>query len=260
MLELFIFAHQDDEYAVAARLARERRAGHDVYCVYLTNGAAGGVSAETRDAESLRALSKLGIDQGNVFFLGSRLCIDDGQLVRHLEQSYRALIAWVIETLAIRPDLIYCLAWEGGHQDHDASHLVALAVAQHLEARTALRQAPFYHGFGTPGRFFRTLTPLDTMAEIERRRLSWREAWKNAFLCLTYRSQARTWIGLFPQSFINLVLRRTERVGAVDPKRIQERPHPGPLLYERMGRMSFEEFMKCSRSFREDIAADRFVH
>ena len=41
-------------------------------------------------------------------------------------------------------DEVWTLAWEGGHQDHDAAHLVAIAFANRRGA--PVFEVPLYHG------------------------------------------------------------------------------------------------------------------
>jgi hypothetical protein len=52
-------------------------------------------------------------------------------LVEHLDRALALLESRVTEPV----DNVWCLAWEGGHQDHDASHLVAVAFAARRVAR-----------------------------------------------------------------------------------------------------------------------------
>ena len=57
-----------------------------------------------------------------------------------------------------RPDEVWTLAYEGGHQDHDACHLGALAFA--VPRGVPSFEMPLYHGYGLPGPFFNALAPL----------------------------------------------------------------------------------------------------
>ena len=52
--------------AMATRIAFETRAGRAVRCVFLTNGAARGVSPAVRDAESVVVLARLGVPKTTV--------------------------------------------------------------------------------------------------------------------------------------------------------------------------------------------------
>src|ERR1043165_10179605 len=104
MSELYVFAHQDDEVAIAPRIARDVAAGARVVCAFLTDGGAPAV----RDAESRAVMAELGVQ--DVIFVG----FPERALVEHLDAAYYALEE-------IDAEAIVTLAWEGGHQDHDAA-------------------------------------------------------------------------------------------------------------------------------------------
>ncbi len=225
MSELFVFAHQDDEVAIATRIAREVAAGERVVCVFLTDGGAPAV----RDAESRRVLQSLGVN--DVRFVG----LPDGRLVEHLEEAYCALAGEDF-------DQVITLAWEGGHQDHDAAHLVALALA--IARGVRCLEFPLYHGKGMPRPFYRVMVPL-RRGQVTK--LSMREVWRSAMLCWRYPSQRRSWIGLFPQ----MLLRRNEVVCEASAERVLRPPHEGRLLYERRFGFARERFAAAARPFIE---------
>jgi LmbE family N-acetylglucosaminyl deacetylase len=233
---LYVFAHQDDEYGIAARIARER----DAVCVFLTDGAAS-VPAHIRDEESRRVLAKLGVD--DILFLGSAHGIPDGALVEHLERALQLLD----EAMRGRELAeVITLAWEGGHQDHDAAHLVALAFAQRRGLRC--REFPLYRG-NRWGKLFRVLSPIRGGGAITRLRM--REALRASMLCWHYRSQRKTWLGLFGESFLKLVVLRREVLHDVAPARVVDPPHARPLFYERRFRFPWERFRDAARPFIE---------
>ncbi len=215
MSKLYLFAHQDDEVAIATRIARDVAAGAHVVCVFFTDGGAPAV----RDAESRAVLRSLGVS--DIRFVG----LPDGALVEHLEEAYRAIEG-------IDAEEIVTLAWEGGHQDHDAAHLVALARG------VRCLEFPLYHGF------FRVMRPLHGG---ERRRLSMREVWWRARLAWRYPSQRRTWMALAPQ----MLLRWNEIVAEASAERVRQRPREGPLLYERRFGFSWERFAAAAGPFIE---------
>src|SRR5882724_6645887 len=144
---LFVFAHQDDEIAAAPRIRRAVAAGDEIACAFLTDGK----NPIIRDEESRRALVSLGVT--DIAFIGSENQIADGTLVENLDRSLMLLSA-----RADRADEVWTLAWEGGHQDHDAAHLVALAFARQRGARCF--EVPLYTGFGSIGPFFRVCCPI----------------------------------------------------------------------------------------------------
>jgi len=64
---LFLFAHQDDEFGVFQKIMDEQRQGRHVYCAYLTDGAFAGQSSLRRNRESLTVLTKLGVQEEDIF-------------------------------------------------------------------------------------------------------------------------------------------------------------------------------------------------
>ena len=245
---LFVFAHQDDEFSASVPLARHVRAGDAVHCVYLTNGETPVATCAVRNAESLTALQSLGVLEANISFIGTEIAIPDGGLYERLADADRALAAYVITQLGGSVDALYLLGWEGGHHDHDAAHLLGLALARDLHLLERTRQLPVYHGQGVSGKLFRTLVPLRGLSG-EALRLTIGEGLRAATLARLYPSQRKTWIGLFPEAFIRYVLLRRMYLLHVDLRAIEQRPHAGTLLYERMGRVSYERFRTTVSSF-----------
>ena len=237
---LCVFAHQDDEYGVAARIARERNAGRRVICAFLTDGAAS-VPSSVRNDESRSVLTTIGVDESDILFLGTEHDIPDGSLVEHLEAAFH-----VLERAMRDRDVgeVLTLAWEGGHQDHDAAHLVAVAFAQKRNLRC--REFPLYRG-NRYGQLFRVLSPIRSGGA--RTKLGFSEAFRASMLAWRYRSQRRTWIGLFGESFLKLVVLRREVLCDADPARLLEPPHARPLFYERRFRFPWERFAAAAHPF-----------
>jgi hypothetical protein len=94
---------------------------------------------------------------------------------------------------------------------------------------------------------------LEPLAASHRRTLRYGigRGWRYAAFCFRYPSQRRTWLGLFPQAFIRRVLVRVEQLNGFDGARLERRPHPGTLLYERMFAIPYERVAEqVSRFFR----------
>ncbi len=243
---LFVLAHQDDECAMSTRIVRELEHDHIPVCVFLTDGSAKGTKPVVRDAESRRALSMLGVRDDNVLFLGSANGIPDGKLALHLDDAYRLLESSLAQRTIHR---IYCLAYEGGHQDHDASHALALALAYRRGVLNQTWQVPYYHGNRTPWKFFHTQAPLPDSPRCHQRRLPPMLALRHSMLALKFPSQWRTWLGLFPPFFVRRALQRRELVQGVDRNAVSGPPHPGSLLYERMQGFSYHDFRQAMDPF-----------
>ena len=250
MHALFVFAHQDDEIAAAARIAYLVRSGARVTCVFLTDGEGRRAASATRDEESRRVLERLGVDLARVHFAGSEERIPDGALVEQLDRALALLEARVGEPV----DEVWCLAWEGGHQDHDASHLVAVAFAAKRGLLERTFELPLYRSHRLLS--FQTLAPLRIGRPWTARRLSIAEAFRMLALCRFYRSQRKTWLGLLPTAISRMFFDPCEWSRAVDLARLPQKPHQGLMLYESRFGVPWSEFEKHARPFIERIRAD----
>lgn len=249
MHTLFVFAHQDDEIAAASRIAYVLRQGDRVTCVYLTDGAGRHATSAERDEESRRVLAALGVDLSRVHFAGSRAGLPDGRLHEHLDRALELLETSVTEPV----DAMVCLAWEGGHQDHDASHLVAVAFAARHGILDRCLELPLYQGYRLPGPVFQALAPLRIGRPWTARRLTLREGLSIAALCRHYASQRKTWLGLLPTALLRLAVARREWTRPVDLTRLHAPPHPGPLFYARRFGVTWDELAREARPFVERV-------
>lgn len=243
---LFLLAHPDDEFACSMRLRALARAGAEVHCAYLTDGGFGGQSVTRRREESLRVLRALGVGERRVHFLGERHGFRDGALHLRLDEAMAALQALVAAIGAV--EALHVPAWEGGHQDHDATHLLGLALARRCGIGM-LRQFPLYHGAGLPGPWFRVLSPLPANGPVQAHRASWRERILAVALCLRYVSQWRSWLGLLPFFALRMLAGGVFPEQAVRAARVLEDPHPGRPLYERRGYLTLAEFRAAAAPF-----------
>ena len=246
---LFIFAHQDDECGCFSELNRLVDRGDEVFVVYLTSGTPDGRPSQLRNLESVGTLARIGIARNNIHFLGEQIAIPDGQLSCNLEKVYESVLE-MSSTIGL-PKRLYFPSWEGGHQDHDAAHLIGLALGKRLKIIDNCFQFSLYTGHNLPSVFFKVLTPLpDNGAQIVFR-ISWRKRFQFLSYCLCYPSQKLSWLGLFPFFFIHYLFSGTQIFQPVSLSRIIEQPHPGKLLYERRGVYSYQEFVESAKCFIE---------
>jgi LmbE family N-acetylglucosaminyl deacetylase len=248
---LFLFAHQDDEFGVYQRILDARRRGLRVACAYLTDGAAGGVTASRRNAESLAVLARLGVDQADIVFAGEQLGIGDGRLPLHLDAAARWIGTWLDGFPAI--EALHVTAWEGGHHDHDALHALTVLLAGRRGLIERTWQYPLYQAAGLPGPLFRVLAPLPQNGAPRSWIIPWRDRRIFLRLCLSYPSQRVTWIGLFPFVLLHYLVRGVQNLQPVDPARLRERPHAGPLYYEKRKFFSWEGMREQLRRWRPDV-------
>jgi LmbE family N-acetylglucosaminyl deacetylase len=228
-VHVFLFAHQDDEFGVFRQLELLVAQGLPVRCLYLTDGSARASSPARRAAESTAVLGAIGIPPERISFLGTSEGLVDGHLHEGLRRAGEALL----RTLGRHPiAALYVPAWEGGHHDHDSAHAIGLWVGRALRV-TGTFQYPLYNGAATRGPWFSVLRPLPANGPVVNATFTLSAAIRYVRWCLTYRSQWRTWIGLLPIYAWRLLRERAMPLQPCRTERLDERPHPGPLYYER---------------------------
>jgi len=248
---LFIFAHQDDESGCFHEIHRLVNRGDKAWVVYLTSGTFDGSLSSIRNTESISVLREIGVPEENIFFLGTREKIPDGRLSKNLEVALRSLIDLTKE-IGVPGDL-YFHAWEGGHQDHDAVHIIGVALAKHLGLLSQSYQFPFYTGVNLPSVFFRMFICLPENGEPVFTPIPWRQRIKFIAFCFFYKSQIKTWFGLFPFFVFHYLFGGTQALQRVSVDRIYCPPHAGILLYERKGVYTYNEFMQDIERFKRHL-------
>lgn len=249
---LFLFAHQDDEFACAQHLKWETERNPDsIFCLFATDGEGHGIHSSLRDSESTRALEGLGVKKENIFFLGSTSRTPDGALVEHLAAAREASLRLLSQQKWNR---IYCPAWEGGHQDHDATHLLAQALARDFQVPAKeVWEFTIYNGYRMPWKFFRVLRPIPHGQEFSSIYLSFGEVIKQWRMMFHYRSQWKTWLAFMPDITWNLFFRRREVCQRACAERLHASPHEGPLLYEKIFGFPVARFKKAQKSFQDSL-------
>lgn len=132
---LCVFAHADDEFGIMAKMKRMADRGVEVWAAWTCGGNA------VRDAESVAAMTKIGLQKDHLIFQGEGdFTSPDG-----LQQK----IAKLAELLKSKPfDQIYTDAFEGGHSQHDMSGFIAAQAARQAEFRGQVYEFPLYNMFG----------------------------------------------------------------------------------------------------------------
>ncbi|WP_018294061.1 PIG-L deacetylase family protein [Mariprofundus ferrooxydans] len=243
VVALFLFAHQDDEFGVFQKITDELNQGHRVCCAYLTDGSVDGGLTLRRNSESIAVLKKLGVNEQDIVFAGEALGISDTQLHAHLMAASDWICKWISGFSNI--SLICIPAWEGGHHDHDALHAVAVTITGELELLDCVRQFPLYHGYRCVGPFFKILSPLPMNGRVVEVIIPWRNRSRFLRYCLSYPSQAITWMGLFPFAVLHYLLRGVQSLQPVSSVRITQRPHNGTLYYETRAFFTWEKMVGC---------------
>jgi LmbE family N-acetylglucosaminyl deacetylase len=227
---VFLFAHQDDECGVYEQIHLALQTGQRVVCAYLTTGAPMGGDASHRDSESLQVLMRLGVPEEDVIFAGKQLSIADGDLINRLSDASCWVAEWFKEHRSVAG--VYVPAWEGGHPDHDALHAITVRLCSDAGSAPMVYQYPLYNGLHCVKPFFRVFLPLAKNGPVQCRVIPWRRRVKFLQYALSYPSQWRTWMGLFPFFLFYYIFRGAQLVQPVNAVRLQERPHEGALYYE----------------------------
>lgn len=230
-IALFLFAHQDDEFGVFQAILNEMEKGNRVICVYLTDGGKRGANTSDRNKESLAVLEQLGVRKDDVRFIGSEQSIPDGRLIEKLADA----TVWVKDYFATQGIVVavYVPAWEGGHHDHDAINALAVTLAASYGMVNVVRQFPLYTGYRCVGPLFRVLSPLPMNGTVSTIPIPWKNRFRFLWFCLSYRSQKRTWLGLFPFVAFHYLVIGEQLYQSASVERIMQRPHGGMLYYEK---------------------------
>lgn len=249
-MDVLLLPHQDDEIGVFHVIDECVRAGRRLLVVYVTDGAWRSTSAATRNAESRAVLSRLGVAQDGIWFLGQECHVANQKLRFHLEEALAALLA----RLSSGPEVtaIYTPAWEGGHHDHDAAALLAVVLARRLGAEGKVRQFPMYNAYRCGWRPYTVLTPIGETAPVVTDRIPYNRRIAHLALCWMYPSQLKAMLGLFPFILAHYALKGVQQYQSLDAAIVAYRPHAGALLYERRGWLSWDQFELDVHAFRAD--------
>ena len=156
---LFLLAHHDDEIPTAGLLQRLQG---DKRVLWVTNS--DGLYFESdkspldygeiRKQEGVNSVALAGVPQSSIGCLDvsevetyrwmSRVNSGDASLGEAMPY-FRNIRDRVIDAvLQVRPDAVFTLAWQGGHPEHDITHVCAKLAVDRLALETGKRPA-FYH-------------------------------------------------------------------------------------------------------------------
>ena len=242
-MNLFLLAHQDDEYFVAPLLAEDPA---NARCVFLTMGDFHGTSCAVRNAESRRALRSLGLADGQIVFAGEKLRVPDNDLASHLPSVF----AWLNAECA-GAKAIFAPAYEGGHPDHDAACLLGYALAARAGGVPLLEFAAYRAHPWLPHYFEVMRVPGESRADavaLPKARFSP----KTFVLFRYYPSQWKTWLGLLPPLTFHYLGGGKTGIYRAAKRDFRIRPHEGKLYYEYRRWSTFESFRAQTEPFRRE--------
>jgi LmbE family N-acetylglucosaminyl deacetylase len=229
MADVYVLAHFDDEYLALPLILKGLREGRRQHFIYLADYADARL-ADRRLEETRSLLHSIGLDPTQAIHVGRDTGVLDGKMHLSLGAAMQAARAALKRFDKI--DRLITPAWEGGHPDHDVCAILTARLAGEFGSPAVL-QFSLYNGQNLPWRLFRAGARLgrngaETLVTLT--------AWEWARFALAVRhfpSQWRTWLGLWPAMFWTFA-QRGFAYQTLDPARTNERPHDGPLLYERM--------------------------
>ncbi len=245
---LVILAHHDDEFFLAPLIHDECAGGARLEVCYLTHGSLYGADSSVRLQESHGVLAGLGVAEERIADLGRQQGIFDGELMNKAGAGLVALTACYGERRFAR---IYLMGWEGGHPDHDASHMIGAAFAADTQSGIRLLEFPAYNACGTPPGLFSSMLLVPRAGRVLQRVLTQREAEEYRQLTDAYASQQQVFKTLAGSIDWALFTRKSYLYRELDPKPdYTARPHAGRLFYEDKFKLSFETFRDRTSALR----------
>ncbi|WP_419253259.1 hypothetical protein ACN2C6_16905 [Caulobacter sp. ErkDOM-YI] len=231
MTTVYILAHFDDEYAALPLLLRDCREGAQPWLLYVADYASPALSAR-RLAETRALLASLGLPPEQAIHVGAGTGVLDGAVFESLPAAHAAVQAALTPIGPV--DRFVVAAWEGGHADHDACAFMTVTLRDALDPAIPIDQFGLYNGRRLVGGLFRACAPIPENGQVQRLSLSPREWIAFAAAVRFFPSQAKTWLALWPSMFLTFLVRGGFGYQTLAAGRVRERPHAGPLLYERL--------------------------
>jgi LmbE family N-acetylglucosaminyl deacetylase len=235
MTVVYVLAHFDDEYCALPLIRRGVAEGREQRFIHVADYR-DPQAGERRRRETLAFLAAQGIAPAMHLHLGAETGWWDGELRRHAIPAWAALGAAVPGPV----ERVVVPAWEGGHPDHDVCAALGVKLAAG-RGGAPVDQFGLYQGQAMPWILYRAATPLAENGPIHEIPLSLRERLAWLASVRAFPSQIKVWSGLVPALAMTAIGRPAFLYQSLDPRRIGERPHPGPLHYERMFRTPYDE-------------------
>ena len=238
---VFVFAHNDDEIFINARIRYLVAAGRKVEALWLTSGLLA-PSPEIRRQESRAAMGRLGVPDHALTFWD----YPDLRTLGHLEDIVSGIASY-LECRSIAE--VYVPAYEGGHPDHDVANFAVSHAAARIRLSAPIYEFPINNGSRGRrqllGSFIADSLPIIRTAPRPDDRQMWADLWR------CHRTQYR-----YLRLPMVLCLDR-RRWSSGEPYRALPHhdylspPHPGRLGYETALGIPFTRFRSAVREFLE---------
>tara|TARA_A100000164_G_C21812083_1_gene726041 strand:+ start:216 stop:965 length:750 start_codon:yes stop_codon:yes gene_type:complete len=241
----YLLAHQDDEFGIFIDISSKIK-NNNIHVFYLTSGYKKNISKlklSIRDKESINVLKKIGVREKNIHFLGKQLDIRCNNLFLNMRIVYLKLLQHVKGSV---PQELVTLAWEGGHEDHDACNLITRKIAMKLRILNCCREFSLYNAYDCKYLYFRVFNPLKKGTIIKTNFL---KRLYYIMLLFSYRSQFKIWFGLYPFIIYHYLFYGYNYMQQLNQSKNIIKPHNGKLLYELRNFCDFKNFKSKTKSF-----------
>lgn len=237
---LILLSHNDDEFFFLSLIKKYIESGASVYIDYLTHGSLYNIDHSIRMNESIGALLKLGVPRDHIYSTGHTEDVLDSTLDMNMLKILNAVDKKHIDK---KIDCVFTMAWEGGNTDHDATAAVAYLLGNRWNIKNnSIYEVPSYNADTKIPFYFNIMNFPKGNTKGVKDLISFEKAlWMLSFI-IFYKSQRKTFIGLFPGIIFQLIFRRKVVYRTLEKSVFSRRPHSGPLLYESRFGKNFELF------------------
>ena len=234
---VFFLAHCNDEFGIYEDIRIHVVKKIPFHIAYLTSSNLNKVNSNIRENESLSALKMLGVKRSQVSFIGNKLSIPDLALKDHLINAFIRCKLLIKKLNNV--NTIYTHAYEGGHPDHDALNFLCSKLILTSKSKIVGWQFPLYCGPGLIGPLFYLFKPLKSNGKVTKKIIKAANIRLYLKLIFIYKSQFRTFFGLFPFYLMHMIFIKNAIAQRINPIRNYSKPHKGKLLYERRKMCNF---------------------
>lgn len=244
---VFLLAHPDDDIFIRPLMRRSIDENLRCVVIILTNATA----QKGRKRELLNAIS-IFCAINDVHFIGETLTVEDKSAIFHLN-SLNTAVQRVLKNLPKIHRLV-THAWEMGHPDHDAAHLVGKAVALNNNIPEALSTT--YYRKGSRPWLLSVQAPQLSSRPVRTLQLSWHERLDMLAAVRFYPSQMKTFMGLLPFMLLRAVSGSglyIQDLRDSDAPRLPEDTTIGLSMTESRFDVTPEVIARCARAFLEQF-------